>query len=71
MVQFSPITYVPRDVARIRMDMENLLIQFERQYGGESEVALRAEQVCGAVQRLIWALEREHSEKSADSVKTK
>ena len=68
---FSPVTSVFTDVARVRTEMENLLLQFERRYGGESEVALRAEQACAAVQRLIWALERQQSEKNAYSAEIK
>ncbi len=46
-------------LAKLRAEMDVLALSLTRRHGRNSETALRAEQICHAIQRLEWALNRE------------
>lgn len=51
-------------LAVLRAEFDGLSIRLAREYGRESQVVMRAEQISSAVQRLEWALDREDSDPS-------
>ena len=63
----TDLTGVAADLTRLREELESLIAELERAYGGENQVTLRAEQVSGALQRLEWALERQRPPARMDS----
>ena len=47
-------------LAALRAEMDGLTIKLAREYGRGSQITTRAEEISHSVQRLEWALEREH-----------
>jgi hypothetical protein len=48
------------ELAALRGDVGGLATRFSNEYGVSNEAAQRAEQVAAAIQRLEWALARQH-----------
>jgi chromosome segregation ATPase len=48
------------ELAELRGDVDGLAARFNNEYGGGNEAAQRAEQLAAAIQRLEWALARQH-----------
>ena len=51
------------ELATLRGDIDGLTVRFSNEYGVSNEPAQRAEQLAAAIQRLEWALARQHMRK--------
>jgi hypothetical protein len=52
-------------LAKFRAEMDGLTIRLARERGVASQATIRAEQISHAIQRLEWALERDHGHPTA------